>query len=307
MTCETGLDFIKSFTSDSALCQESKATAVFCCPEQLTPMDNGCPFCKVGLAVDGTEVIDAPDGETYTCNELVGYAALFDQESETCSDILQAEFYCCPTLVGTPCPYCTDGLAVDGTTAILRASDGETCVDLVDIAPSFEAVSETCSDILLAEFLCCPSSAAGGSKEPSDGTSGTPSDKGATESASGTPEVPVDETSEEPADDEATAPADEEATGPKPVAEELAPAPAPEEPAGAEVNESNPSSPDETLEVPSDEEATESNIETPEVEELAPLEVAGVEFAEPTISAAFRALHVSGGLVLLVFAIAFLL
>jgi len=132
-----------------------------------TPVDNPCAFCKDGLTADGTQdVPGAPDGGTYTCDDLVGLAAGSDQESQVCSDILEAEVICCPTPVDSPCPWCTNGLSVDSSFSIPMAPNGETCGDLETYAPNTEAESDDCNLMLMAEMACCPSE--GATLEPAD-------------------------------------------------------------------------------------------------------------------------------------------
>ena len=75
--------------------------------------------------------------------------------STTCDDIQLAEVACCPSKAEIPCNFCTDGLTADSS-AVVPGADGFTCGDLVSFSVSSD-ISDTCAQVKLAEFICCPS------------------------------------------------------------------------------------------------------------------------------------------------------
>ena len=103
------------------------------------------------------------------------YAAFLEEGSETCSEVKGAEFLCCPAKVMNPCTFCTEGLTLDFDFVIPGAPNGETCGDLVNFSPTFEAESDACSQIQSAEIVCCLG-VVGGTQSPAQTeTSDSPS------------------------------------------------------------------------------------------------------------------------------------
>ena len=122
-----------------------------------------CAFCIGGLTVDST--LEVPGADGATCGNLVSYAAFLEEGSETCSEVKGAELLCCPAKVMNPCTFCTEGLALDFDFVIPGAPNGETCGDLLNFSPTFEAESDACSQIQSAEIVCCPG-VVGGTQSP---------------------------------------------------------------------------------------------------------------------------------------------
>ena len=113
--------------------------------------DATCPFCPGGLTVDADTSLPAgPDGVSYTCGQISQFASFFKPEGDECSDILLAEPLCCPS--GRLCPFCK-GLAVDSEIPIPETEF--TCGDLSGFAMFVDASTEDCTNMMLAETLCC--------------------------------------------------------------------------------------------------------------------------------------------------------
>ena len=138
-------------TEGSSQCIEVKGAEILCCPS-----GNVCPFCTEGLTVEDSVVIPGADGAT--CGEINDYVAVVQEGSTTCDDIQLAEVVCCPKKVENPCPFCKvkDGITVDSST-VVPGADGFTCGDLVSFSVSLEDTSDACTEVKLAEFICCPS------------------------------------------------------------------------------------------------------------------------------------------------------
>ena len=113
-----------------------------------------CSFCKDGLTVEPSLEIPGADGAS--CGDVNSYAAFFIEDSIQCTEVKGAEVACCPSKAEIPCNFCKDGLTVDFS-AVVPGDDGFTCGDLVSFSVSLEDISDTCTEVKLAEFICCPS------------------------------------------------------------------------------------------------------------------------------------------------------
>lgn len=77
-------------------------------------------------------------------------------ETFTCTTFKFTRNVCCPADAGEGCTFCADG--VTDPDAVVDADTGTTCLDLGDLAKL--APDEQCYNFVLAEFLCCPATAA---------------------------------------------------------------------------------------------------------------------------------------------------
>ena len=150
-SCEDLVTYASFIEEESTSCDEVKGAEILCCPS-----GNICPFCSDGLLVDSSTLVPGADGAT--CGEINDYAAFVQEGSTTCDEVQLGEVVCCPKKVENSCPFCKvkDGLTVDPST-IVPGADGFTCGDLISFSVSLEDTSDTCTEVKLAEFICCPS------------------------------------------------------------------------------------------------------------------------------------------------------
>lgn len=150
-TCEDLVTYASFIEEESTSCDEVKGAEILCCPS-----GNVCPFCSDGLLVESSTLVPGADGAT--CGEIIDYAAFVQEGSTTCDDVLLGEIICCPKKAESPCTFCKvkNGLTVDSST-VVPGADGFTCGDLISFSVSLEDTSDTCTEVKLAEFICCPS------------------------------------------------------------------------------------------------------------------------------------------------------
>lgn len=149
--------FVDASTED---CTNMMLAETLCCQTKEKEEPAGpCGFCSAGLTADAeTSLPTASDGKSYTCGELTELVDSFDSGSDTCNEMLLAEPYCCPTSV--PCGFCSAGLTADSDTSLPAGSDGisYTCGQLTAFVYVVGSGTKECSEMLLAEPLCCPPS-----------------------------------------------------------------------------------------------------------------------------------------------------
>jgi len=114
-----------------------------------------CIVCSDGITADPDSFIPGAEGET--CASLISAAKTTMLEgTPLCEYVKGIEPLCCPAPVDSSCNFCPSGLSAGNALLEVPDSDGLTCGDLVVYAAAVENESETCSDIMMAEVLCCP-------------------------------------------------------------------------------------------------------------------------------------------------------
>ena len=177
-TCGQILQFVFFLKAESDECSNILMAEPLCCPS-----DDGagfCPFCK-GLAVDSEKPI--PETE-FTCGDLAGFTAFVEDGTEDCANMMLAEGLCCQTKgeeePAGPCGFCSAGLTADADTSLPAGSDGisYTCGQLTAFVYVVGSGTKECSEMLLAEPLCCPPSNSETSAVNEDWSADTTTDSG---------------------------------------------------------------------------------------------------------------------------------
>lgn len=143
MSCK---DFVEltaqMFSADDEMCEASKLTEVFCCPEDAAAAnENGCKICEDGITVGENFIPDfGEDSADATCEEIVaalGFA--FSEGDEGCEASKANEVVCCPQVQANPCLICPDGISVaEDLQPFLEDDDEMTCKELVDTFKNFD-------------------------------------------------------------------------------------------------------------------------------------------------------------------------
>jgi hypothetical protein len=192
-TCATLSDAASSLEADEFLCTDvALAAQIDCCPTfNMTTVDEGsiinptfnetseddgsttnttsstaCSLCANGLTVSENTVIPYAEANGSTCAETLAYAQNIVASSDICTTMKNAEAVCCPEPSSDPCQVCVDGITVDGSTPIFDGAV-KTCGDVTMDALIVESSSDVCTQMKLAETVCCSESVVNATEAPS--------------------------------------------------------------------------------------------------------------------------------------------
>jgi len=123
--------------------------------------EDSCNFCRSNGVVNEDLVVSA-DGQT--CGSVFEKAKTIEQVSNECggvssgNGVMPFEVACCPedTLTnGRPCPFCENGLSVDGSYPFFG---DYTCGQMLKFARHGHFNSTVCEEMLWGQSICCPDS-----------------------------------------------------------------------------------------------------------------------------------------------------
>jgi len=166
--CQQMAGLVQMFEAGTEECNGMGIMAVSCCPGTQVEVEGNCSFCKDGITLDenspffaGTSESDIANFAT-TCEQMKGYALMFDEGSDSCHELDQSKVMCCPAPLENGCNLCPNGINTDGN---LMIGDNETaleehmnmCQESASYYNLFEAESEVCKQgIEFYEMACCP-------------------------------------------------------------------------------------------------------------------------------------------------------
>lgn len=149
VTCKVLYTTAPAFTASDPACTQMKEAEFICCPE---PPAVACEFCK-----DKPIMVDSVITETNgtTCGSVAFYSATLEGDAQECTTVKNAEVFCCPPPLpeSTTCKFCDSGAVLAET--IIPNSNGTTCGRAAIYAASLNATSSECTDVQMAELICC--------------------------------------------------------------------------------------------------------------------------------------------------------
>jgi len=157
--CSEAVESVMFLDANSETCEMTKGFAAFCCPDDVQ-LTNPCSICPNGItAVEGLDFkIGGESGEPMTCDLAVTLSNAFDKESEMCLGLSMTQLFCCPddaNAAADPCPFCPGGISADAS-AIIPDANGLSCSMGIAYAKMVEKSDKMCSDVQMAQFICCP-------------------------------------------------------------------------------------------------------------------------------------------------------
>ena len=158
-SCEYYVGSATVLEKDSEECSLTLMVEQTCCPGQIEPPDNPCPFCQGGIDIEGSPFASSMD-ETMlaesvaVCEYLVDLAKVLEADSEECSAaLLEGEPSCCSVQIENPCTMCA-GATIDTSITIPEIGDCNTVVEIASATMSADGME--CPFFQLFEAACCP-------------------------------------------------------------------------------------------------------------------------------------------------------